>query len=112
MEIRNWTSHYSWGDVENLVCDYGVLKVQFTDGSDVGFLVGLGVHPDHRRQGIGRALVERAEDIIIERGRCQVRLDVDRDKPENKEFWTRLGYSRIDDTDDRYELWGCRLAYE
>ena len=45
-------------------------------GSGEPTIVGLWVHYDHRRDGVGQALLEAAIRRMIERGLTPVRLDV------------------------------------
>jgi mycothiol synthase len=42
------------------------------DVSRVGLLEPVGCHPDHRRRGLGRALLHRAFDALAERGMREV----------------------------------------
>jgi GNAT superfamily N-acetyltransferase len=46
--------------------------------------VDLGVHPDHRRQGVGRALYETAVDFVRERGRTTLIGNYVRSVPEGQ----------------------------
>ncbi len=53
------------------------------------------VHPDHRRQGIYRALDQRVKNMAVEQGNvCGVRLYVDRNNQAAQQVYRRLGMSQ------------------
>lgn len=56
------------------------------------FLSRLAVLPEHRRRGIGRALLTRAEQVAFDSGIRQVRLGVRAEITRNQEYYQRLGY--------------------
>ena len=62
-----------------------------------GYLYHLAVHPDHRREGIGEALVEKCIDRLSEYGinRCSVFVYNDNDS--GLEFWKSIGWRLRDD---------------
>ena len=64
-------------------------------------LVGVFVAPDHRRHGIGAALVRRAVDDATTLGVRRVYLYT----PSTELFYSRLGWSLVERT--RYQD-GCR----
>jgi GNAT superfamily N-acetyltransferase len=83
------------------------------DGEIVGFLIGflsqsrpaetyvhfVGVHPDHRKQGIGQALYERFFEAVKQKGRTIVRCVT---SPVNKQsiaFHTRIGFQAEENTE-------------
>ncbi len=51
---------------------FGPNKTQSMLSSDVGIICAVMVHPDHRRQGIGRELLHRAEMYLTEHGAQQI----------------------------------------
>ena len=83
--------------------DEGVLLVADSATGVVGFAVAeyrapwlhlfaLAVHPDHGRQGIGRALVEGVLVEAQKRGSAGVSLTTFADVPFNGPFYERLGF--------------------
>lgn len=69
-----------------------------------GWINYLAVAPDHRRRGIGRALMQEAERRLKAMGCPKVNLQVRNDNTEVIEFYRRLGFM----VEDRVSL-GKRL---
>jgi ribosomal protein S18 acetylase RimI-like enzyme len=57
-----------------------------------GYLYHLAVSPQHRRQGIGRALVERCVFGLKERGIQKCHIFVYSDNQAGMAFWAQLGF--------------------
>ena len=60
---------YELGDMARIVEDDGVMVgfllgfiAKSKQGGDVGYVHLVGIHPDHRRRGVGRLLYETFED--------------------------------------------------
>ena len=91
-------------------CCYAVRRLMPMAGSDLepenGWIPFFFVHPEHRRQGIGRALFEQAFDFLRRQGRRNVffasyapnyvlpGLDA-QTYPEGWEFLQKLGFARL-----------------
>jgi len=60
-----------------------------------GFLRMLGVFPEHRRKGIGRALAEKAIMSLKERGMNTVEAGAVMDKPEANRLWESMGFKGV-----------------
>lgn len=58
-----------------------------------GYLHHVAVRPDHRRRGIGRALVEKCLSALLAEGILKCHLFVNADNAEGKQFWRVLGWS-------------------
>ena len=62
-----------------------------------GYIYHTSVHPDYRKQGIGRKLVDTALDSLLKLGINKVALVVfDRNKAGN-EFWGKMGFTTRND---------------
>lgn len=51
------------------------------------------VHPDHRRQGIARTLVEKAEEALVKEGITKIFGLVFKDNEPANAFWEEQGYT-------------------
>jgi len=57
----------------------------------------LGVHPDHRRRGIGRALMHACFDRARARGKTFMTLHTTAPMSEARQMYERLGFERLED---------------
>jgi ribosomal protein S18 acetylase RimI-like enzyme len=57
-----------------------------------GWIYSLGVHPQRRRTGVGRALVAEAERALLALGCPKVNVQVFSSKPGAQAFWRSVGY--------------------
>ncbi len=60
-----------------------------------GFIRVLGVHPEYRRRGIGRTLVEKAFESLKARGMDTVQAWIQDDRPKCKRLCESLGFKLI-----------------
>ncbi len=58
-----------------------------------GWVNYLAVHPDHRRQGLGRMLMDEAERRLGEIGCPKVNLQVRTSNEAARDFYRQIGYS-------------------
>jgi ribosomal protein S18 acetylase RimI-like enzyme len=57
-----------------------------------GWVFYLAVDPGRRRQGLGREIMERLEDLLRERGCPKINLEVRRSNLDVVRFYERIGY--------------------
>jgi ribosomal protein S18 acetylase RimI-like enzyme len=58
-----------------------------------GWLYSVAVHPSHRKKGIGAALVEHAEQALINRGCVKINLQIVAGHESVTGFYESLGYT-------------------
>lgn len=58
-------------------------------------ITDLGVRQDARRQGVGRALVERALRWVRDSGVARVEIQVATANPEGQAFWRAMGFGEL-----------------
>ena len=73
------------------MCTVQVL-VSTAEGAEVGVLEDVFVAPRHRRQGVGRLLVRRAQELARTMGLRRLQLLADRTNTSAIEFYERLGW--------------------
>ncbi|MEY2335427.1 GNAT family acetyltransferase [Acidithiobacillus ferrianus] len=72
-----------------------------------GWVYYLAVSPKHRKQSFGRALMQQAEHLLMERGCPKVNLAVRSSNSEVIEFYRQLGYVQ-----DEVVSMGKRLIHD
>ena len=72
-----------------------------------GWVNYLAVHPDHRRQGLGRLLMDEAERRLRDLGCAKVNLQVRASNETAREFYRQIGY-----TVDEAVSFGKRLEHD
>ena len=58
-----------------------------------GWLYAVAVHPQHRKQGLGKALVRFAEQALTARGCLKINLQIISDNASAAGFYESLGYA-------------------
>ena len=58
-----------------------------------GWLYAVAVHPQHRKQGLGKALVRYAEQALTARGCLKINLQIISDNASAAGFYESLGYA-------------------
>jgi len=61
-----------------------------------GWINYLAVHPQHRRSGIGRQIVDRAEKLLLEKGCPKINLQVRSTNSDIIQFYKSTGFT-VDD---------------
>ena len=61
------------------------------------FIYRLGVHPDYRNQGLGKRLMETAEERLYTKGTNPITIFVLPDNKRVLEFYKRIGYGNEED---------------
>ena len=72
-----------------------------------GWINYLAVDPDHRKQGLGRALMAEAELRLLREGCPKINLQVRANNPEAVAFYRRLGF----EVEERVSM-GKRLVHD
>jgi GNAT superfamily N-acetyltransferase len=109
----------SLAEVERYAAEGLVAVAEHVRDGVVGFVVvrplggaahvqELDVHPDHGRQGLGRALLDRALDWARASGYRDTTLSTFRDVPWNAPFYARVGYRELVPEDASPELRALR----
>ncbi|WP_217644354.1 GNAT family N-acetyltransferase [Paracidovorax konjaci] len=73
-----------------------------------GSLQHLLVVPEHRRQGIAKALVEHCLDALEREGIFKSNIDIYRTNAVGLAFWERMGWVRRQDTHRYFHIRGDR----
>ena len=72
---------------------YGYLKMKIT--GSVGYLSQIIVRKDKRKEGVGKELVKKFEEICKEKGCHKVYLETSERHEEALKFYERLGYKKV-----------------
>jgi aminoglycoside 6'-N-acetyltransferase I len=64
--------------------------------SPVAYVEGIYVKAEYRKQGIGTALIQYAEQWALEQGCIQLALDALLDNPTSHEFYVKVGFREVE----------------
>jgi aminoglycoside 6'-N-acetyltransferase I len=64
--------------------------------SPVGYVEGIYVKAEYRKQGVGTALIQYAEQWALEQGCIQIALDALLDNPASHEFYAKVGFREVE----------------
>ena len=92
------------------IAGYGMIL--FRAGTGMARLYSLAVHPDMTGQGIGRKLLEAAEDAAFDHDRLFLRLEVREDNAAAIALYKKMGYRAIGRVPDYYQDGMAALRFE
>ena len=87
----------------NRVTGYIVADSARTFGRQLGHIKDIAVHPDHRGEGVGTALLTRAFAVLTARGADSVKLEVRRSNDEAKQLYRAFGFEPLRQVSGYYE---------
>jgi len=108
--IERETAKMLVAENEGRVAGYAV--VLFRKGSGVARLYSIAVSPFFGRLGIGRQLLDAAEDAAFEHDRLLLRLEVREDNDRAIRIYEQAGYRKLGREPDYYEDGATALRYE
>ena len=108
--IERETAETLIGECDGKVAGYAI--VLFRKGSGVARLYSIAVGLEFGGQGIGRLLLEAAEDAAFEHGRMMLRLEVREDNHRAIRIYEQGGYRKIGREPGYYEDGQTALRYE
>lgn len=108
--IERSTAETLLAEVDGKVAGYAM--VLFRKGSGVARLYSIATAPDVSGQGIGRRLLEAAEDEAFDHGRMLLRLEVREDNSRAIRIYEASGYRSIGSEPDYYADGATALRYE
>lgn len=65
------------------------------DGASVGWIAMIGVHPDHRGQGLGEAVIGAGMALLKNKGVRRIELEVDSANAAARRLYVKLGFQKI-----------------
>ncbi|MDY6942121.1 MAG: ribosomal protein S18-alanine N-acetyltransferase [Pseudomonadota bacterium] len=81
----------------------GYALVHFHAGTALARLYSFAVLPEAQGRGVGRLLLEAAEDASREQGCLAIRLEIRRDNEKAKALYSSAGYRELEQLEDYYE---------
>jgi ribosomal protein S18 acetylase RimI-like enzyme len=87
--LRDIMRGYVWEEAGKMV---GFTNANRQGGTSTWYISAVGVHPDHRRQGIASRLVEETLALIRDRGGTKVLLDMTEGNSPAFKLYEKLGF--------------------
>ena len=83
----------------------GYCLLRGIDEGYVDFSVGIFIFSNYRKMGYGREIMSYLEAFALSRNVTTLRLSVKQNNVVAKNLYTKLGYRKITDKDDNFEIW-------
>ena len=80
------------------VCGYNWTHRSSESAAQSGVIGMTGVHPDHRRKGLGRIIVAAGMHYLRQKGAATARLEVDHSNKPARELYLSLGFDLAEET--------------
>ena len=94
--LARWDQRFLIADVDGQAAGWLHAAIaEFIEAEPFAVIAGLVVDRDHRRQGIGRLLIEAAEVWARERGCSLIRLWSSAARADAHAFYEHLGYANV-----------------
>ena len=87
----------AWVVADEADAPVAYLLVEEVDGN--GHVEQVSVHPDHARQGLGRALLDAVDHWALQLGLSALTLTTYADVPWNAPYYARLGFGMVAEVD-------------
>jgi GNAT superfamily N-acetyltransferase len=87
----------AWVVADEADAPVAYLVVEVVDGN--GHVEQVSVHPDHARQGLGRALLDAVDRWALQLGLSALTLTTYADVPWNAPYYARLGFGTVAEVD-------------
>lgn len=68
--------------------------VSLMEDGRMAFIFRLAVDPENRNRGIGKALMDEAERVLLRKGYKEINILVEEDNTELQEYYARQGYEK------------------
>ncbi|ELY54277.1 ribosomal protein S18-alanine N-acetyltransferase [Natronolimnohabitans innermongolicus] len=85
------------------IAGYAISDVSRTYGRQLGHLKDIAVHPDHRGEGIGTALLRRTLAVLAAHGADSVKLEARRSNEGAKRLYRQFGFEPLRRVPGYYE---------
>jgi GNAT superfamily N-acetyltransferase len=111
IDLAETLTHFDKGKFLLAECDGQLAGCNYVElRSDAGYFGLLSVEPDHQGRGLGRILIEQAEDYCRKAGCLRMQIRVLNHRTELPPFYEKLGYhvARIEEVE---QVPSARLPY-
>ena len=107
MKYFTHTNKWWWGTSHTIILEdgVGIVSIDLQDSCpNIGFIRGLSVMADRRKEGVGTALIELCHDFLRKWNRKFSQLIADKHNEWLVKWYESLGYVIIEEDDYNYTM--------
>ncbi len=83
------------GIIGQLFVQLNSARAELADGASRAYIYGFRIRPEYRNQGLGTLMLEVTETDLVNRGYRWAVLNVNRDNPDARRLYERIGYQIV-----------------